>query len=139
MSYVYGEIRRRREIQVLMQWLSLCKQQALEETLSGSKKQALQNQEEVFQKKITEIQSMLEVSEKKSKETQESLQYQSRVAGVTHLQKILSTHQILHQLCVFMQWRHRASELKIMEEKEEAVNALQTRVDTVRDSRRIKT
>ena len=130
-SYVYGEIHRRKEIQILMQWLSLCKQQALEETLSASKKQVLQEQEETFQKKLTELQSMLEVSEKKSGEILESQQSQSRIDKLLYLQKVLSAQYETSQLYTFMEWRQKALELRLAEEKETVVNTLQARVESV--------
>ena len=130
-SYVYGEIHRRKEIQILMQWLSLCKQQALEETLTASKKQVLQEQEETFQKKLTELQSMLEVSEKKSGEILESQQSQSRIDKLLYLQKVLSAQYETRQLYTFMERRQKALELRLAEEKETVVNTLQARVESV--------
>ena len=114
-----------------MQWLSLCKQQALEETLSASKKQVLQEQEETFQKKLTELQSMLEVSEKKSGEILESQQSQSRIDKLLYLQKVLSAQYETRQLYTFMEWRQKALELRLAEEKETVVNTLQARVESV--------
>ena len=115
-----------------MQWLSLCKQQALEETLSASKKQVLQEQEETFQKKLTELQSLLEVSEKKSGEILECQQSQSRIDKLVYLQKVLSAQHETRQLYAFMQWRQKALKLRLLEEKETVVNTLQTHVESVR-------
>ena len=114
-----------------MQWLSLSKQRALEETLSSSNEKVLQEQEEIYQKKLTELQAQLEVSEKKSGEIQECQQSQSRIDKLRYVQKILSAQHERRLLYVFMEWRQKALKTRLLEEKETEVNRLQTHIKSV--------
>ena len=74
---------------------------------------------------------MLEVSEKKSGEILESQQSQSRIDKLLYLQKVLSAQYETRQLYTFMEWRQKALELRLAEEKETVVNTLQARVESV--------